>query len=126
MTRKGQNPIPMKIRLAIARLTQLHADTHPQRLAAASGVSSAYCRRLWRELDMEDWPDNRIALQTLAELKRHPQTYSEHEVEQQPRENALAIATALSIEQVRRISREPAVCQIGRDIVFDVPRRENL
>ena len=90
MTLKGVSPIPMQLRLTIARLMQLHADTHPHRIAAAVGLTAPYCRRLWRELETEKWPTNQAALQTLSELKRRPQTYTEHEAEHQSRDNAAA------------------------------------
>jgi hypothetical protein len=70
MTIKGLKPTPMKVRLTIARLMQLHYDTHPKRIAAMIGLSAPYCRRLWREMDMAEWPDSRLALQNFAEMKR--------------------------------------------------------
>lgn len=87
MTTKGLAPTPMKVRLTIARLMQLHYDTHPKRIALTVGLSPAYCRRLWREIEMQYWPDNRMALTAFGEMKRSPQEYAEH-VDPKPADGA--------------------------------------
>jgi hypothetical protein len=69
----------MKIRLAVARLIQLHYETHPKRVAATVGLSAEYCKRLWAKSDRSEWPDNRMALAVYAEMKRTPERYCEHE-----------------------------------------------
>lgn len=73
--------MPMNIRLAIARLMQLHYDTHPQRIAATVGLTPPYCRRLWREIDREEWPHVVAALQIYADMKRSPLVYGEHDID---------------------------------------------
>jgi len=77
MTVKGLKPTPMKIRLTIARLVQLHYETHPKRIAATVGLSAEYCKRLWAQIDRGEWPDNRIALAVFAEMQRNPEVYRE-------------------------------------------------
>lgn len=81
MTTKGLSPTPWKIRRAIARLMQLHYDTHPKRIAATVGLSPAYCRRLWREVESEQWPQSTVALQVFGEMKRNREVYCEHEAD---------------------------------------------
>jgi len=78
VTTKGLSPAPIRLRRAIARLMQLHYDTHPKRIAATVGLSPAYCRRLWREIENEHWPQVTIALQVFGEMKRSRETYCEH------------------------------------------------
>lgn len=77
VTVKGRKPTPMKVRLTIARLMQLHYETHPKRVAVSVGLSPRYCQRLWAQMDREEWPDNRIALAVFAEMRRNPEVYSE-------------------------------------------------
>ncbi len=88
MTTKGLHPTPMKLRVTIARLMQLHYDTHPTRIAATVGLSPAYCRRLWREIEREQWPHVVAALNIFSDMKRHPEVYSEHETDHQNPQSA--------------------------------------
>ena len=81
MTRKAHKSTPMNIRVTIARLMQLHYDTHPARISATVGLTPPYLRRLWREIEREQWPHVLAALQIYAEMKRAPEVYSEHETE---------------------------------------------
>jgi hypothetical protein len=80
MTVKGLRPVPIHIRRAIARLVQLHYETHPKRIAATVGLSPAYCTRLWRHMDQEEWPHVIAALQMFVDMKRAKETYAEHEI----------------------------------------------
>ena len=77
MTVKGLKPTPLKVRLTIARLMQLHYETHPRRIAATVGLSERYCQRLWARMDRDQWPDSRIALAVYADMKRNPERYVE-------------------------------------------------
>lgn len=70
MTIKGSKPVPEKIRRVIARLVQLHHDTHPDRLAAITGFSPAYCRILWHQTQHEELPHVITALCLLEDMKR--------------------------------------------------------
>jgi len=47
MCRKGQSPLPEQYLRQMARLLQLHKETHPQRIAARYGVTDEYVRQLW-------------------------------------------------------------------------------
>lgn len=72
-------PVPARIRLAIARLMEIHAETHPKRIAARFGLSAEYCKRLWAQTERKEWPDNRIALAVFAEMQRDPDASREYE-----------------------------------------------
>jgi len=38
----------------MARLFQLHHDTHPKRIAVKFGVTDQYVRQVWRQMPAED------------------------------------------------------------------------
>jgi hypothetical protein len=65
MTRLHCSPLPTETRLGIARLVQLHHDTHPERLADKFGLSGSYVRQLWSNTPKEHWPDLDDALDLL-------------------------------------------------------------
>ncbi len=51
---RGQKTIPLSTRRQLARLLQLHHETHPARLAARLGLSAGYVRRLWTETEIRE------------------------------------------------------------------------
>jgi hypothetical protein len=93
VTTKGLKPVPMNIRLAIARLVQLHYETHPKRIAASVGLTSAYCTRLWRHTDTADWPHIVAALQIFKDMRRAKEGYAEHEADNQADKGRIAAET---------------------------------
>lgn len=48
MTRRSHHPLPKQTLKLVARLVQVHFDTHPERLARRFGLSPSYVRQLWR------------------------------------------------------------------------------
>lgn len=49
MTRRSHHPLPKQTLKLVARLVQVHFDTHPERVARRFGLSPSYVRQLWRE-----------------------------------------------------------------------------
>lgn len=49
MTRRSHTPLPKQTLKVVARLVQVHFDTHPERIARRFGLSQSYVRQLWRE-----------------------------------------------------------------------------
>lgn len=49
MTRRSHHPLPKQTLKLMARLVQVHFDTHPERVARRFGVTAGYVRQQWRE-----------------------------------------------------------------------------
>lgn len=62
MTRRGETSTPVALRRQIARLMQIHNETHPVRIARRVGLSAQYVRRLWREMPLDSMPPETDAL----------------------------------------------------------------
>lgn len=62
MTKLGHPQLEKKMQQRMARLVQLHMQTHPRRVAAHFGVSPGYVRRLWRERPLDQMSTLREAL----------------------------------------------------------------
>jgi len=53
----------------MARLVQLHADTHPERLARRFGVTAGYIRQQWRNLNPQEMASLQDALTELEKSR---------------------------------------------------------
>lgn len=54
MTLKGHHPVDRDALRRMARMMQLHLETHPARVARHFGVSVSYVRQQWRERDLKE------------------------------------------------------------------------
>lgn len=54
MTRPGHSPIDDDTERRVARLVQLHVETHPSRIAEATGLTPGYVRKLWMRLGITE------------------------------------------------------------------------
>lgn len=65
MTRRSHHPLPKQTLKLMARLVQVHFDTHPERLARRFGVTAGYVRQQWRSYLIGEMADLRDALNEL-------------------------------------------------------------
>lgn len=54
MTRPLHHPLNERLRREMARLLQLHVETHPDRIARRFGVTPRYVRQLWARYPMSE------------------------------------------------------------------------
>lgn len=54
MTKKNHHPLDDKALRLMARLVQLHLQTHPERIARQFGVTAGYVRQQWRNLSLAE------------------------------------------------------------------------
>ena len=70
MTLKGHAQLTKADHRRIARLLQLHFETHPSRIGKLWGVSASGVRKVWRELAVEEMGPLTETLQELGKLSR--------------------------------------------------------
>ncbi len=56
MTRKGHHPLDETALQQMAKLMQVHHETHPERVARRFGVTATYVRQLWRSYHQHELP----------------------------------------------------------------------
>jgi len=78
MTRPGHHPIGKEAERRIARLMQLHVETHPKRVAQKVGLSAKHIRRLWGKFEVRDMPPAEEALEILNPPRPPDPQYGEH------------------------------------------------
>ena len=54
MCRPGCSPLPTAYLRQMARLLQIHKQTHPKRIAQRYGVSDEFVRELWSKYSLEE------------------------------------------------------------------------
>jgi hypothetical protein len=57
MTRAANGKLPAADHRKIARLMQLHQETHPERIGQRFSVTGEYVRRIWTNLPADDQAD---------------------------------------------------------------------
>lgn len=65
MTLPGHHPLDDKVLRRMARMVQLHLETHPERVARRFGVSVSYVRQQWRTMDVKEMASLRDVLDDL-------------------------------------------------------------
>jgi hypothetical protein len=76
MTAAGKHPIDPRARNKIARLMQIHKDTHPDRIGRRFGVTGEYVRRLWTQLGREEQAPIDEALSALHSTLEPPAEFA--------------------------------------------------
>lgn len=69
MTRLAQTQMDRETRAHIARLVQLHRQTHPARIAGILGVTANYVQRIWAQTTLPEMPSTQEALEALTVLR---------------------------------------------------------
>jgi|HubBroStandDraft_5_1064220.scaffolds.fasta_scaffold21057_2 hypothetical protein len=54
MTRAANGNLPQSVHRQIARLMQLHQQTHPERIGKRFNVTGEYVRRIWTNLPADE------------------------------------------------------------------------
>ena len=54
MTKASASNLPASEHKRIAKLMQLHQETHPERIGRRWGVTGEYVRRIWTKLPAEE------------------------------------------------------------------------
>lgn len=71
MTVKGHTNSPVSIRQEVARLVQIHYDTHPIRIALKFGFTPGYVRSLWRQIETERMAPNHPTIDNFRRCSCH-------------------------------------------------------
>lgn len=69
MTMRGHSPLHPSKPKQMARLLQLHAETHPRRVAERFGVTERYVRKVWSRFATDEMAPLSEALEALG---KHP------------------------------------------------------
>jgi hypothetical protein len=67
MVEKDKHPLPETARRQMARLYQLHLETHAMRIARRFGVTDRYVRQQWHERALNEMATLREALKALED-----------------------------------------------------------
>jgi hypothetical protein len=57
MTRAANGNLPQAVHKQIARLMQIHQQTHPKRLGARWNITDEYVRKIWTEMPASEQAD---------------------------------------------------------------------
>ena len=69
MTLKGHSQLPGDAHKVMARLMQLHLQTHPKKIGATFGVHAQYVRSRWRMMPLQEMASLAEALATLERMR---------------------------------------------------------